>query len=112
MPSTRYAMKSGSRFGARHWQRKKWRMDTDRASWLSSPAGRVVPLVLIGVIWQAASTLRLVDPSFLPSPARIGIAAWDLLAGREIRDNLFITLWRASLGLGLGSIAGIWLGLM
>ncbi len=36
----------------------------------------------------------------------------DLLTGREIRDNLFVTLWRAGLGLALGSIAGVWLGLM
>ncbi len=50
-------------------------MEADRASWLSSPAGRVLPLVLIALIWQAASSFGLVDPSFLPSPARIGVAA-------------------------------------
>jgi len=87
-------------------------MEADRASWLSSPVGRVLPLVLIGLLWQGASSSGLVNPAFLPSPARIGVAAYDLLTGREIRDNIFITLWRAGLGLTLGSIAGIWLGLM
>ena len=87
-------------------------METDRASKLSSPLGRVLPLVLIGLIWQAASSFGAVDPAFLPSPARIGAAAYDLLTGREIRDNIFITLSRAGVGLTLGSIAGIWLGLM
>jgi ABC-type nitrate/sulfonate/bicarbonate transport system permease component len=87
-------------------------MDIDRASYLSSPLGRALPLVLIGLLWQAASSVGLLNPSFLPSPARIGVAAYDLLTGREIRDNLFITLWRAGLGLALGSVAGIWLGLM
>jgi len=85
---------------------------SDRTTLLWSPAGRVLPLLLIGLLWQAASSLGLVDPSFLPSPARIGVAAYDLLTGSEIRDNRFITLWRAGLGLVLGSIAGIWLGLM
>ena len=85
---------------------------TDRASLLWSPAGRIIPLIMLGLLWQAVSTLRLVDPAFLPSPARVGYAIYDLLAGREIRDNLFITLWRAGLGLALGSIAGVWLGLM
>ena len=76
---------------------------SDRSAWLMSPVGRVLPLVLIGLLWQAASSLRLIDPSFLPSPARIGIAAYDLLAGHEIRDNIFITLWRAGLGLAASS---------
>ena len=86
--------------------------DTDRSFLLSSPVGRFVPLLLIGSLWQAASSTGLVDPAFLPSPARIGVAAYDLLTGHEIRDNIFITLWRAGLGLTLGSGAGVWLGLM
>ena len=85
---------------------------SDRNSLLWSPAGRIIPLIVLGLLWQAASSFALIDPAFLPSPARVGTAIYDLLAGREIRDNLFITLWRAGLGLALGSIAGIWLGLM
>jgi len=81
----------------------------DRFSLLWSPLGRILPLVLFGLVWQAVSILGLVDPSFLPSPARVGYAIYDLLTGREIRDNLFITLMRAAIGLALGSLAGIWL---
>jgi len=84
----------------------------DRFSLLWSPLGRILPLVLFGLVWQAVSILGLVDPSFLPSPARVGYAIYDLLTGREIRDNLFITLMRAAIGLALGSLAGIWLGAM
>jgi NitT/TauT family transport system permease protein len=84
----------------------------DRASFLGSPAGRIVPLVVMVLIWQAVSSTRLVDPSFLPSPVRVSYAIYDLLTGREIRDNLFVTLARAGLGLVLGSVAGVWLGLM
>src|SRR5580700_3877023 len=85
---------------------------SDRFSLLWSPAGRIIPLIVLGLFWQSVSHFALIDPAFLPSPVRVGAAIYDLLAGREIRDNLFITLWRAGLGLALGSIAGIWLGLM
>jgi ABC-type nitrate/sulfonate/bicarbonate transport system permease component len=85
---------------------------SDRRSVFWSPAGRIVPLIVICLIWQAVSAAKLVDPSFLPSPVRVGYAMYDLLAGREIRDNLLVTLARAAIGLVLGSAAGIWLGLM
>ena len=85
---------------------------SDRYAWMSSPVGRIVPLLLLALIWQAVSSLHMVDSSFLPSPVRVGQALYDLLTGREIRDNLFVTLARATIGLVLGSIAGIWLGLM
>jgi NitT/TauT family transport system permease protein len=86
--------------------------EPDRFSFLWSRVGRIIPLLLLGLIWQSVSTLGLVDPSFLPSPARVGHALYDLLTGREITDNLFVTLARAAIGLLLGAVAGIWLGLM
>jgi ABC-type nitrate/sulfonate/bicarbonate transport system permease component len=85
---------------------------SDRYSIFWSPAGRMLPLLVIGLIWQAVSASKLVDPAFLPSPVRVGSALYDLLAGREIRDNLLITLARAAIGLILGAIFGVWLGLM
>jgi ABC-type nitrate/sulfonate/bicarbonate transport system permease component len=85
---------------------------SDPYSAFRSPVGRIIPLAAIVLIWQAVSAARLVDPSFLPSPVRVGYAMYDLLAGREIRDNLLVTLARAAIGLVLGSAAGIWLGLM
>src|ERR1700722_8479349 len=85
---------------------------SDPYSAFRSPVGRIIPLVAIVLIWQAVSAAKLVDPSFLPSPVRVGYAMYDLLAGREIRDNLLVTLARAAIGLVLGSAAGIWLGLM
>jgi ABC-type nitrate/sulfonate/bicarbonate transport system permease component len=85
---------------------------SDPYSAFRSPVGRIIPLVASGLIWQAVCAAKLVDPSFLPSPVRVGYAIYDLLAGREIRDNLVVTLARAAIGLVLGSAAGIWLGLM
>jgi ABC-type nitrate/sulfonate/bicarbonate transport system permease component len=85
---------------------------SDRLSYLWSPIARIIPLIVLALIWQAVSTFRLVDPAFLPSPARVISAITDLLTGHEIRDNLLVTLARAAIGLVLGSIAGVWLGLM
>jgi len=86
--------------------------ESDRFAFLWSPIGRTLPLLLLGLIWQSVSALGLVDQSFLPSPARVGHALYDLVTGREIRDNLLVTLLRAAVGLLLGSLAGIWLGLL
>jgi len=86
--------------------------ESDRHSAFLSPAVLILPLVALGLVWQGVSAFRLVDPSFLPSPARVGYAAYDLLTGPEIRDNLLVTLSRAAIGLSLGALAGIWLGLM
>lgn len=73
---------------------------------------RIVPLIVIGLIWQMVCSLRLVNPEFLPSPAAIGAAFWDLLKGGEIAHNLAITIFRAACGLAVGAAAGIWIGLM
>ena len=73
---------------------------------------RAAPLLLFGILWQAASSVGLINAAFLPSPATISVALADLLAGGEIGRNIFITLFRAGAGLLLGAVCGIWLGLM
>lgn len=84
----------------------------DLASRALATAGRICPLLLLGLLWEAISAAGLVDPTFLPPPTSVARALLDLLTGTEIKDNLFITLFRALLGLVLGAAAGIWLGLM
>jgi NitT/TauT family transport system permease protein len=73
---------------------------------------RTAPLVLLGLLWQTASSAGLINTAFLPSPGAICLALADLLTGGEIPGNIFITLLRAGTGLLLGAICGIWLGLM
>jgi ABC-type nitrate/sulfonate/bicarbonate transport system permease component len=73
---------------------------------------RVAPILLLGIIWQAASSVGWINADFLPSPATISVALADLLTGGEIGRNIFITLFRAGMGLLLGAVCGIWLGLM
>lgn len=79
---------------------------------IATGLSRLAPLVLFGLIWQAVSSARLVDPEFLPSPLMVGAALIDLLSGGEIADNLLITLFRSAVGFVLGSAVGVWVGLM
>src|SRR5689334_3863498 len=74
--------------------------------------GRIAPLFLFGAFWQFACSAHIVDTEFLPTPAMVGAAMVDLLSGGDIANNIFITLFRAGAGLILGSICGIWIGLM
>lgn len=73
---------------------------------------RAVPLVIFGAVWHFASVSGLIDQSFLPPPRAVGAALVDLLRGPQIKDNLLITLFRAAVGLALGSVIGVWVGLM
>ncbi|SRR5258708_556784 len=85
---------------------------SERNAIFFTPAGRLLPLVALGAIWQTVSVTKLVDPAFLPPPMMVCYALYDLLTGVEIRNNLLVTLVRAAIGLALGSGAGVFLGLM
>jgi len=74
--------------------------------------GRMSPLVLFIALWYGACSSGLVNSEFLPTPTKVAAALADLVSGGEIARNLFVTLFRAAVGLGLGSICGIWIGLM
>jgi ABC-type nitrate/sulfonate/bicarbonate transport system permease component len=74
--------------------------------------GRVAPLLLFGALWQFVCSAHVVDTEFLPTPAMVVAAMGDLLSGGEIAGNIFITLFRAGAGLILGSLCGVWIGLM
>ena len=71
---------------------------------------RAVPILLFLLLWQALGSFRIVDVEFLPTPIMVARALGELLAGREIRDNLAATLLRTFAGLGAGALAGVWLG--
>jgi len=45
-------------------------------------------------------------PIFLALARAGAYALYDLITGREIRDNLLVTLARAAIGLALGCLAG------
>lgn len=71
---------------------------------------RFSPLLIVAALWQSLSMILGPDDGFVPGLAAIGGAAMDLLTGSEIRDNLFITLFRAFFGLAIAIPAGVAIG--
>jgi ABC-type nitrate/sulfonate/bicarbonate transport system permease component len=66
-------------------------------------------------VWQAAISLGWIDPVFLPSPASIVEALWQLTISGDLWRNLSISLVRIGsgwvIGSGLGVITGLVMGL-
>jgi NitT/TauT family transport system permease protein len=71
----------------------------------------VSPLILV-VLWQAASSVGLLDPRFIPSPISIGFAAYHLIASGELFVHLRVSLLRILTGFALGAVPGIAIGLL
>ena len=69
------------------------------------------PFVIVAVLWQGVTTLKLVDPAFFPGPGTVLAATIDLLGSREIFINLGVSLLNCFLGLVLGFLIGVPLGM-
>lgn len=65
---------------------------------------------LIGA-WQGASSLRLINPLFLPSPAEIGQALYLLAASGDLARHIAASVQRIALGWLMGTAAGLAVGL-
>jgi NitT/TauT family transport system permease protein len=72
---------------------------------------RYLPLVLIAVAWQTASSLQLVSTLALPPLYDVVIAWWDLLKSGELVTNGAASLWRAGAGLFLSIVIGSVIGI-
>src|SRR6185312_2982 len=64
------------------------------------------------VVWQAAVSWGWIDPVFLPSPAAIGEALWNLTLSGDLWNNLSISLVRIGSGWVVGSVLGVMLGVI
>jgi NitT/TauT family transport system permease protein len=71
---------------------------------------RLVPLLVLLGLWQAASALGLVPERLLPSAAAVARALADLVGSGEIWPHTAASLGRAALGLGLAVVVGVGLG--
>jgi len=71
---------------------------------------RLLPVLLLLLVWEGLTQANLVDQAFLPSVTTILAALYDLLRGGEVTGNLFISLFRNFAGLALGVGAGVALG--
>jgi NitT/TauT family transport system permease protein len=73
---------------------------------------RLLPLLLVLCIWQAASTLGLLPKSLMPSVGAVAAAFEGLLFSGELASNTLASLARAGPGLGIAVIGGISIGIL
>ena len=67
-------------------------------------------LALVIALWQAAGSLGLVNPLFLPSPLAIGRAIYRLAASGALWNHLSWSALRIGTGWILGTVAGVIIG--
>jgi sulfonate transport system permease protein len=87
------------------------RQATSRAGWLQKPRRAYVPLLII-VIWQAIAAAGLVSPQTLPAPSAIAASFWQLAVTGQLADNIWVSLERVVIGLGIGVTLGTGLALL
>jgi sulfonate transport system permease protein len=71
----------------------------------------IVPVLLI-VAWQGASQLGWLSSRVLPAPLAVVEAAWGLAASGELWRHVWVSTWRALIGLAVGGGLGLLLGLL
>lgn len=69
------------------------------------------PLAVI-LIWQVMSDLGWIDQRYVPSPASIARAGWDLALSGRLAIDIGATLRRLVIGYVLGAVPGIALGMV
>jgi NitT/TauT family transport system permease protein len=69
------------------------------------------PLLLLAV-WQALSSLGLIDRRFVPSPFSILQTAYGMILSGELLIHLKASLARLGVGFGIGAAIGVMLGML
>ncbi|CAG9180859.1 aliphatic sulfonate ABC transporter permease SsuC [Cupriavidus pampae] len=78
---------------------------------LRAVAPWIVPVLLI-VTWQVASQLGWLSNRVLPAPLAVVEAAWGLAVSGELWRHVWVSTWRALIGLTVGGGLGLLLGLL
>jgi NitT/TauT family transport system permease protein len=75
-------------------------------------AVRFLPVVIALAFWEAIVDLGIVNGEFLPSFTQTFAALWSMGQSGELWLNLFVSLYRAFVGLAIGSLLGVGIGLL
>jgi len=70
----------------------------------------IVPIALIAT-WQLLSSIGVIPGRVLPAPSDVVLAGWRLLRTGEVPRNIWVSFWRAIVGLAIGGGIGFTLGL-
>jgi ABC-type nitrate/sulfonate/bicarbonate transport system permease component len=73
---------------------------------------KMVPVLICLALWQAAASLHLADPEFLPSVGAVLEAFSDLAKEKTIFVELGVSLLTAGAGLASGILIGVPLGMV
>jgi sulfonate transport system permease protein len=74
-------------------------------------AHRFLVPVLILIVWQALDSLGWINSRLMPSPVMVAESFWQLLVTGQLLGNLWVSLVRVTLGLGIGVVLGTLFGL-
>jgi NitT/TauT family transport system permease protein len=73
-------------------------------------------ILLLFVLWYAASRSNLIKPGYLPTPDELGTTFMDLLRngyqGHPLSEHIEISLFRTLVGFALGVLIGVPVGLL
>ncbi|BCM24338.1 ABC transporter permease [Methyloradius palustris] len=78
-----------------------------RHPWLA----RLSPIVLL-LVWAWVAHIELISPRLLSSPLRVYQTFLELLSSGELQDNLLKTMYRLTLGFGIGAVSGLLFGIV
>jgi len=87
------------------------RMEGAQPRWLRA-VGRFLPVVIALGLWEAVVDFGLVNREFLPSFSETFAALWHMAQSGEVWLNLFVSLYRALIGLMIGSFFGLGIGFL
>jgi ABC-type nitrate/sulfonate/bicarbonate transport system permease component len=71
----------------------------------------ISPIVVI-VLWQVLSSTGVFDARYVPSPIAIATKGWVLVKNGELWQHTSVTLYRLLLGFLIGSVPGIFIGMV
>jgi len=78
---------------------------------VTSAAFRYLPIVILAVLWQAASDFGWVSTAVLPSLTSVFEAGWRLLDSDDFWGNAGASIYRGGMGLLLAIVIGAVLGI-
>ncbi len=88
-----------------------WRLSEDippSLNWTLMTASIAMPLLL----WWLVSATGMIDPTFLPSPAKVLATMQQLWSTGELQKDTVASLWRVGVGFGLAALCSIPVGVL
>ncbi|MGH7054038.1 MAG: ABC transporter permease [Stellaceae bacterium] len=73
---------------------------------------RYTPILILAVIWEAATRLGWVSPLEMPALDKVVTAWWSLMASGDLISNGALSLARGAAGLGLAIVIGVPIGVL